>query len=522
MPAYAQEAHDPHSHRAGKKPALGNVAFPNSGKPEAQQAFLTGLALLHSFEYDRAAEAFREATERDPRFAIAHWMEALTKSKVIWGLEDMAAARAILSRLAPTTEARLALARNRSERDFGSAVETLYADGELPARIGRFAAAMRRWAAAMPSHHEARTFASLAIIWQASLARGQAADSLNREAVAHAQFVFDRNPRHPGAAHYIIHASDAPAAAARGLRAAREYSRIAPDAEHALHMPSHIFLPLGLWEDMVASNERAWKASRSAQIRSNDPAWYTDWHSLNWLQYAYLQLGRWKDARALIDTARVLTSSIGGNTAAKSFPDGAFAAEQLAFRYATETGDWSVFAAGTTSIDITDRTISERARSMAATSLYQRGTLAALRGDSVTAVSVAASLRQVRPVMAAMIDITLLEHARDTAGMINALESLRPRSRVDRYSSMVPSPLRNADEMLGAALVASGRAMEAIAIYRDALKDRPHRAASLLGLARAQRAAGDDAAARATYDELAKIWRHADRDVAALIRRSGF
>ncbi len=515
-PAFAQDTHGPHTHRTAQLQSLGDVAFNNSGNATAQKPFLTGLALLHSFEYDRAAQSFRDAVKADPNFALAYWMDAFTSSKVVWGLDDPAAARATLARLAPTAQARLALARTPSEGAFGRSVEAFYADGDLRSRIAAFSKSMRSWASTAPTDHEARAFAALAIIWEAFQLRGAAADSLNREAVAHAQYVFDKNPRHPGAAHYIIHASDNPAGAERGLHAAREYSRIAPDAEHALHMPSHIFLPLGLWEDMVQSNERSWKASRSA-ITDPASAWQSDWHGLNWLQYAYLQLGRWKDARALIDTARALTPSMQGRVSSKEFPDGAYIVEQLAFRYGSETGDWSHFPIDTVAINANDSSISDRAKFMASASLYQRATVAALRGDSVAAKAGANALPASRRSMATMVGITLLEKAGDSSAVIAALETLRPGARVDRYSSMAPSPLRNIDETLGAALVAAGRPEDAIAIYREALRDRPRRAASLMGLARAQSAAGDSAGARQTREELTKMWHRADAEARSRI-----
>ena len=515
--AYAQHgdhtARERHEHGA----ALGHVAFPNSGNDAAQKPFLTGLALLHSFEYDDAADSFRVAAKADPKFALAYWMEALTNSKLAWGLENVASARSTLARLAPTSQERLALARTPSERAFGRAVEAFYMDGDLKSRVRTFADSMRRWTATMPADPEARVFAALGIIWEGSYFRGQAADSLNSEAVRHAQYVFDRNPLHPGAAHYIIHASDAPAAAQRGLRAAREYSRIAPDAEHALHMPSHIFLSLGLWDDMVQSIERAWKASRAYVTRHKQRAWENDWHSLNWLQYAYLQQGRRKDARALIDTARALTAGVRDSVNAAENPDAALIVEQLAFRYGSETGDWSAFPLDSVAIDVSDANVSDRSRSMATASRYQRGTIAALRGESTAAASLANAIRETRRAMAQMIEITLLEKQGNRDEMIAALEKLRPQARVDRYSSMTPSPMVNVDETLGAALVATGRASQAIEVYRGALMDRPRRAVSLLGLARAQEAAGDKAGARKTYDELSKMWKGADPEVRSLL-----
>jgi len=510
-PVFAQhDDHVTHGRRDAEGAVFGHVSFPNSGNPAAQKPFLTGLALLHSFEYEQAADSFKAAQKADPRFALAYWMEALTNSKIVWGLEDTAAAHATLARLAPTSDARLRLARTQRERSFGAAVEAFYKGGGQQARVQSFADSMRHLVKAMSADHEARAFAALAIIWQAFYLRGASADSLNREAVGHAQFVFDRNPQHPGAAHYIIHASDAPAAAQRGLKAAREYSRIAPDAEHALHMPSHIFLPLGLWDDMVQSNERAWRASRAETARLRLPASENDWHSLNWLQYAYLQLGRWKDARALIDSARTLTGEMNERISPADNPDGAFVVEQLAFRYGSETGDWTLFPADSAAIDFRSGTISPRAASMAMVSLYQRGAIAAIRGDSLPAMNAANAIRPVRPAFADMIEVTLLNAQGKLGAAIAAMEKLRKTTRVDRYSSMIPTPVINNDETLGAALVSMKRPREAVRIYQEALIDRPRRAASLAGLARAQSAAGDQEGARKTLAELAAMLRKAD------------
>jgi tetratricopeptide (TPR) repeat protein len=516
----AQAQHNDHDqdHRGSHQIVLGHVVFPNSGRAEAQKPFLTGLALLHSFEYGAAADSFRAAQKLDPGFALVYWMEALTNSKLVWGLEDRSASLTALSHLGATSGARIAKARTAGERAFGSAVEAFYKEGDAPARVRAFADSMRKWTRAMPNDPEAHAFAALGIIWQAYFLDGKAADSLNTEAVKHAQWVFDRNPQHPGAAHYIIHASDSPAGASRGLKAARAYSQIAPDASHALHMPSHIFLPLGMWEDMVPSNERAWRATREEVARHGDPLWENDWHSLTWLQYAYLQLGRWKDARTLIDTAAALTAGVKSLKNPADDPDAVYAVEDLAFRYGAETGDWSAFPRDTVLISVPDTTISERAKGFALSSLYQRGVVSALRGDSITAQAAIAALRTQRPPLADRIQLTLLIQRSDTAAVLAMLDKMRPSLRADRYRSMLPSFAINASEQIAGFLVAAGKPRDAISLYQESLADRPRRAASLLGLARAQMSAGDHTGAEKTYNELSAIWRNADPAVRAFLR----
>jgi len=511
--------HAHHAHTADAR-ALGRVSFSNSGNAAAQKPFLEGLALIHSFEYLEAVDAFKRAEKADAKFALPYWMEALTSTQLVWGIDDTASAHAALNRLAPTPAQRLARARTPAERAFGAAVEAFYSNGSEEGRAHAFADSLRHWSQRMPTDPEAHAFAALGIIWEALYVDGEAAAKLETEAARHAQYVFDRNPLHPGAAHYIIHATDAPATAQQGLRAALEYSRIAPDAEHALHMPSHIFLPLGMWNELASANERAWTASRAAVRRNHLEPWANDWHSLNWLQYAYLQQGRWKAARALVDTARRLTSGMRGKVKPADDPDAALAVEQLAFRYGAETSDWSLFAPGPVPIDLSDAAISQRARGMATAALYQRGLFALeARHDSMAVRSVIASLTASRPQAARALEGLLsAAGAGNNSAAIESLEKIRPLTRVDRYSSMTPAIGLNIDEELGAALVAGGRANDAIKVYREALNDRPRRAASLLGLLRAQEAAGDKTGARVTRAELAKMWAHADPEVRAKLR----
>ena len=523
-PAGLRGQHDAGHTHAARAPVLGTVTFPNSGSAAAQEPFLRGIALLHSFEYGEAVQAFHEAERADRTFALPFWAEALTYSHIVWGQEDLATARAVLQRLAETPAERLALARTPAERAFAGAVEALYADGDQAARVRAFADSMRGWVARMPEDEEAHAFTSLAAIVQGFVTRDEAAAAqLNAEAAAHAQRVIDANPRHPGAAHYLIHANDSPAMAQQGLAAARVYAAIAPDAQHALHMPSHIFLPLGMWDDMAASNERSWAASRPG---AGGQAAYRDFHSLNWLQYAYLQQGRWAAARALMDTARALTAE------ARRAPDGdhvdqAFALEQLAFRYGVETGRWDAWPAQPVPLDWRDPALSQRARGMAMYSAYQRAAAALLmHSDTLPAAAAARAFREALaagpadPVLqrlAAQLEALVIRGRGDDAAYLAALQAQQPASRVPRRRSMTPQPTLVVSEELGAALLRAGRAPEAVAAYEQALEDRPNRAAALLGLARARAAAGDAAGAREAYARLAAVWARADADLPTLV-----
>ena len=227
---------------------LGSLWFPNSGTSEAQDAFRRGVLLLHSFEYEPAAEAFRQAQEIDPDFALAYWGEAMTYNHPLWRDYDRQSAIAALERLEPTRQERRAKAGSEREKMYLDAVETLYADetsaAEVKAERDRlYMEAMQSLHEAYPDDDEARAFYALSILGSTDGSRDFAT---YMRAAATAMPVFERNPQHPGAAHYIIHSFDDPIHAPLGLPAADVYADVAPNAAHSQHMTSHIFVALGL------------------------------------------------------------------------------------------------------------------------------------------------------------------------------------------------------------------------------------------------------------------------------------
>src|SRR6266540_2928352 len=283
---------------------LGVVKFPNSGSAAAQGDFLRGVAWLHSFGYEEAIDAFRAAQKIDPQFAMAYWGEAMCFNQPLWFHEDVAQGRASLARLGPTPQARTAKAPTRREQMYLSAVEALFGDGDKRARDEAYAAAMAALAAAYPSDDEAQAFHALSLL--ALLPRGDAALALREKAGAIAEGVFGRNPKHPGAAHYILHAYDDGRLAARALPAARVYATIAPAASHALHMPAHAFVQLGYWDEAAATDERSWDASVAWAARRRLSTALRDFHSLSWLHYEWTQQGRFARAAGalrLVDEA---------------------------------------------------------------------------------------------------------------------------------------------------------------------------------------------------------------------------
>jgi len=509
--------HETHAAGHARDKTLGTIVFPNSGNTAAQRPFLRGVALLHSFEYYDAAREFRAAQKADPAFALAYWSEALTYSHVIWGTEDLPASRAALQRLAATPAQRLARARTPGERRFGAAVEAFYMEGSPSVRLRAYVDSLRNYARADAADQEAAAFASHGLMMAGRTAASPVErDSLYREGIALSQRVLKVNPNHPGATHYLIHMYDSPGLAAQGLEFARAYDKIAPDADHALHMPSHIYLQLGMWADVVASNERAWPASRAADAPS--------WHALSWLQYGYLQQGRWAAARALIDSARAILPTVKGYDI-----NGAFAIPVLEFQYAAATGQWTKPLARSRppSGGISDREAAFRrfADYWSAVDAAQRNDTAALarfaapviaRADSGIKGSVANTGSRVTLANALVVRALAAKSRGDAE---RYLESLRlAADQEQQLDAFIGPPERLfASEMLGDEMIALGRPGDAVVHFETVLRLCPGRAESLVGLARAKRSAGDRSGADAILATLRANWVRADSAALALL-----
>ena len=229
----------------------GRVDFANSGAPSAQADFLDGLALLHDFEYPAAAAAFRRAEALDPGFAMAYWGEAMTFNHPIWMQQDLKAAQAALNKLASTPAGRRAKAKTDREKEYFDAVEILYGEGKKEERDFLYEDAMARLHARYPNDVDATAFYGLSILGTAHAGR-DITTYMRAAGVLEEAWINHRD--HPGLVHYLIHSYDDPVHAPLGLRAARIYAKIAPDAGHAQHMTSHIFLALGMWQESVQAN----------------------------------------------------------------------------------------------------------------------------------------------------------------------------------------------------------------------------------------------------------------------------
>ena len=285
----ARMNHDEHDTTSA--PVLGSIDFPTKQNDAAHKAFIRGVLLLHNFHYPRAAVAFQEAEKLDPTDVMGYWGEAMTYTHPVWNQQDTAAAHRALMKLTPTRAARLALARSPKERAWLESVEELYTPNEPKAqRDTAWSLALEKMHAADPNDIEVTTFYALSLL---GLNQGQ------REAVAYQKAyelvlpIFRSHPHHPGAAHYLIHATDDPSHAALGLEAANAYASIAPSATHAIHMTSHIFLALGDWDKVVSANRRAQATIKGGAISG---------HIVQWLHYALIQQGRYREADVWLDS----------------------------------------------------------------------------------------------------------------------------------------------------------------------------------------------------------------------------
>jgi len=322
---------------------LGDVRFVNSGAPAAQEPFLRGLALLHNFEYGAAAAAFREAQAADPGFVMAYWGEAMTYNHPVWMEQDAAAARAVLARLAPTRAERLARARTSRERAWIEAVETLYGEGDKEARDFLYSERMHALFDSDPADVDARAFYALSLLGLAHQGRDH---GLYMRAAGLLEEAFPAHTRHPGVLHYLIHAYDDPVHAPLGLRAARLYGGVASDAAHAVHMTSHIFLPLGLWDESVEANRASMASVNRARAAAGMPPTGCG-HAAEWLVYSEYQRGRADAGDTQVDLCRagaiaeLAQPALGGSGAVEPGRSFMLSWAGMAVRRLIETGHWT-------------------------------------------------------------------------------------------------------------------------------------------------------------------------------------
>jgi tetratricopeptide (TPR) repeat protein len=310
---------------------LGEINFIATGKKQAKPFFEKGLLLLHSFEYVDAEEEFRKAREIDPNFTMAYWGEAMTHNHSLWRYQNFDKALAVLNGLGATPQERVAKAATEMEKDFIKAINILYGKGSQKEVYSKYAGWMGMLYKKYPGNNEVAAFYSIALLGSVTEGRD---DKVYEQAAAIAKQVLAKNPRHPGALHYLIHAYDDPAHAAMAVITADKYSLIAPDAGHALHMPTHIYLALGMWDKVISSNVTSWQAGINRKQRKGLTNDALNYHAFHWLEYGYLQQGKIKEAGNLVKDMKNYCTAI---------PSGRARAHMIYLKttYAVETNDYS-------------------------------------------------------------------------------------------------------------------------------------------------------------------------------------
>lgn len=498
----ALEAQD-HQHPASDG-LVGSVSFPVTCTAETQSDFDRAVAMLHSFWFDEAERAFRSISEADPGCAMAHWGIAMT----LWG-NPMTRAAPPEDRQSAAAEAvararELASGASHRERMYIEAAGALYDGVDGASHLERMRAhedALRGLTDMHPEDPEATIL--LGRIMVANAPPDDLTFSRQLRAAELLEPIFQEMPDHPGLAHYIIHAFDAPAIAESGLDAARRYADIAPDAPHALHMPSHIFTRLGYWEESIATN------MRSAAAEPDPDAAV---HPLDYMVYAYLQLGRDGAAGEVVGRARSISDRFYGGLLGYNY-----AAMQA--RYALERSRWDEAAAvplPTGALPWVEA-VSRFARALGAARSGQpdraRAELRALGdlhdrlerdGETYWATVVEAE----RLAAGAWLE---LAEGRHGDALRLAREAAELEGTVEKHP-VTPGPLLPARELLGDLLMELGRPDEALEAYEATLAREPNRARAMFGAARAAEMAGDETRARQHFRELLELMKSADPD----------
>jgi tetratricopeptide (TPR) repeat protein len=485
---------------ATAQPQLGTVDFPNSCSPAVQETFLRGVAMLHSFWFAEGEKTFRDVLAKDPSCAIATWgIAALLMSNPLAGAGSSPqwAQRA----QAALDEGRKIGAKTPRERDYIEAVAAYYDDwASRPERTRQLnrAKAFEALAAKYPGDDEAQIFYALYLAGTQSQADQTYTAYLTAAATLEKQFA--KHPDHPGVAHYLIHSYDAPPIAAKGLTAARRYAGIAPSAPHALHMPSHIFTRVGSWTESVATNERAAAAAK----RDNDADEQA--HAMDYMVYAYLQLGRDADAKRVVDDAARVT----GMTPVRFAAPYAYAA--MPARYAIERGDWktaSVLEAKTTPYLFPE-----------SLTHFARGIGAARAGDVAFAEKSAQELARLRDALKAAkneywateVEVSRLGVAAWTAlaqgKRDDALALMRSAADAEDKNEkhiVTPGRIVPARELLAQMLLELKRPADALKEFEASHLREPDRFGGLVGAAQAALQSGDKAKARRYYARLVDV-----------------
>ena len=502
-------------HQHGNSEKLGAVHFVTSCNDVAQKEFDRAVSLLHSFQFSRAIEGFNAVLGEDATCGIAFWGIALSdwSNPFAPGMKDKGQLQAGRE---SAERGKTLGAKTERERAYLASVGKLYSDFEGTPQRARSIAyrdTMREVAAKYPEDHEAQIFYALALTAAEDPADKTYAGRLQAGAIL--EKLFEQEPAHPGLAHYIIHTYDVPALAGRALVAARRYSEIAPDAPHALHMPSHTFTRTGYWQESIDSNLAAAAAAR----REGQTA--EELHASDYEIYAYLQTGQDQAARRLLDSLpeiasrfdpKVLLSGAGGPSV------GYFALAAIPARYALERQDWNQalqLPLRETPFPYTD-----------AMTWFARGLGASRLGRTQAARESVTALKQIRERLlkagdnywAQQVEIQELEVEAWTAlaegKKEESLQRMRSAAELEdatEKSAVTPGPLAPARELLGEMLLERKEPAQALEQFKATLTKEPRRFRALYGAARAAQLSGSPEASQRYFGELLKVCERADK-----------
>jgi tetratricopeptide (TPR) repeat protein len=501
LPASADEGMH---HEALTTEQLGAVHFPVSCTTDVQQPFERGVALLHSFWYEEAQKEFGQIVKDDPKCAMAHWGVAMSLWHQLWNHPDP---NVIKQGMAEVKAGEALHPQTDRERDYLAAIGTFYSESarvDYQASATAYSKAMEQLHEHYADDREAAIFYALSLL--ASEPDGDTIFANRKQAAAVLEPLFAEQPNHPGVAHYLIHSYDKPQLAALGLPAARRYAQIAPAAPHALHMPSHIFARLGLWQDDINSNLASIAATRKTAAMHMGGEGH-QFHAMDFLVYAYLQSGREAEAMKVIDEVRAMPQ-MKDTMYGSDFDPRAYALATFPANYAMELHHWAEAAALTP--------VAGAHSADTAFTYYARAVGAARSGDAVRARNDIVQLDAIhktlvdgkktesagfvegeRKVAQAWLDH--LNHADD-----RAIATLQSEAEKEEATGEEPGSLP-AREMLGDLLFELKRPEQALAAYEADLKFNPNRFDGLYGAAQSAEMAKKTEKADQYYAQVVKI-----------------
>ena len=493
-------ADEGHHHEDLTTEQLGTVHFPISCAAPSQKAFERGVALLHSFWYEEAEKEFVQISKDDPACVMAHWGVAMSLWHQLWdqpkattvkrGREELRTAKS----LHPATD---------RERDYITALSAFYSKkGDNEARATAYSKAMEGVYQRYPADREAAVFYALSLL--ASEPEGDTTFANRKKAAAVLEPIFKEEPNHPGIAHYLIHSYDKPQLAELGLPAARRYAKIAPAAPHAVHMPSHIFARLGLWQDDIDSNLASIAATRKTAAMHMGGEGH-QFHAMDFLVYAYLQSGREADALRVIEEVKALPPM--KDMYGIGYDPHAYALSQFPALYALELRHWTEAAALTPAAgaDSSDKAITYWARAIGAA---RSGKTEEARKDIAEMESLRKEMLKNKKKSWA----SVVEDGQKEAGAWvahaegkdeEAIKALRALAEDEESTGSEPEDIP-AREMLADLLLEAKHPDLALAEYETDLKFNPNRFNGLYGAANAAEQAGKNEKAAAYYAQLVK------------------